>query len=86
MPELAKCNKVEKFVQGFIDENCNPKLARYQTVKRFSILAEPFSIESGELTPTMKVKRNVVNDKYASVITAMYEGGTLNTPEKSRTA
>jgi long-chain acyl-CoA synthetase len=84
--ELAKCKKVEKFVQGYIDENCNPKLAPYQTVKRFSILTEAFSIESGELTPTMKVKRNVVNEKYASVITTMYEGGTLNTPDKSARA
>ncbi len=84
--ELADCQKVAAFVQSFIDENCNSKLARYQTVKKFAILSEPFSIESGELTPTMKVKRNVVSDKYAGVIDCLYEGGTLNTPGSTASA
>ena len=81
--ELADCKEVERFVQSFIDEHCNPKLASYQTVKKFSILAAPFTVETNELTPTLKVKRNVVSEKYADVIDAMYAGGTLNTPETS---
>ncbi len=84
MEEVAECPKVEAFVQGFINDKCNPKLARYQTVKKFTILPAPFSVESGELTPTMKVKRNVVNEKYAEAIEAMYEGGTINTPEQAQ--
>ncbi len=78
--EIAECEKVRAYVQSYIDNECNAKLARYQTLKKFTILPEPFSVEGGELTPTMKVKRNVVNKKYAEAIDAMYAGGTLNTP------
>lgn len=83
MAELSECEKVAQYVQSFIDKECNPNLAPYQTVKKFHILPKPFSIETDELTPTMKVKRNVVNAKYAEVIDAMYAGGTLNTPGTS---
>ena len=47
-------------------------LAYYEQVKRFTLLAEPFSIENGELTNTLKVKRNVVYDHYKNEIEAMY--------------
>lgn len=62
-----------KEVQRVIDE-VNPKLARVEQVKRFTILTKPLSIEGGELTPTMKLKRSVVAKKYAKEIDAMYEG------------
>jgi len=84
LEEIAACPEVEAFVQAFIDEKCNPNLARYQTVKKFTILPAPFSVETGELTPTMKVKRNVVTEQYAEAIKAMYEGGTLNTPAQAQ--
>ena len=42
-------------------------------MKKFEILAHDLSQESGELTPTMKVKRNVVAEKYAGEIEALYE-------------
>jgi long-subunit acyl-CoA synthetase (AMP-forming) len=70
--DLAKSDKVREFVQKCIDEGCNSKLARYQTIKKFEILPHAFSVDGGELTPTLKVKRNVVNDKYADTITSMY--------------
>lgn len=70
---LAANEAVTKLFRERIDgPGINGKLARYQTVKKFSILAEPFSVDGGELTPTMKVKRNVVNDKFADVIARMY--------------
>jgi long-chain acyl-CoA synthetase len=47
-------------------------LASYETIKKFQLLKEPFSIESGELTPTLKVKRNVVEQRYKNLIDAMY--------------
>jgi long-chain acyl-CoA synthetase len=53
-------------------EQVNQELARVETIKKFTILPEPFSIEGGELTPTMKVKRKVVADKYSAQIEAMY--------------
>jgi len=70
---LAKDPAVLKYFREKIDgANINGKLARYQTIKKFEVLPQPFSVEGGELTPTMKVKRNIVNDKYADVIGAMY--------------
>ena len=50
----------------------NQTLARVQTIKKVKILPADLSIEGGELTPTMKVKRKVVNSKYAADIEAFY--------------
>lgn len=59
-------------VQAAIDE-VNQDLARVRQIKRFTILPQPLSIERGELTPTLKVKRKVVGDNFAKEIAAMYE-------------
>jgi long-chain acyl-CoA synthetase len=53
-------------------EGVNQELARVETIKKFTILPKPFSIEGGELTPTMKVKRKLVAQKYSAEIEAMY--------------
>ena len=53
-------------------EAINAELARYESIKRFELLPSEFSIEGGELTPTMKIKRRVVYDKYADVVEAIY--------------
>jgi long-chain acyl-CoA synthetase len=58
-------------VQAAVDE-VNRELARVETVKKFHILAQPFSIETGELTPTLKVKRKIVYSNFATEIEAMY--------------
>jgi long-chain acyl-CoA synthetase len=55
-------------------EQVNSQLARVETVKKFHLLSQPFSIDSGELTPTLKVKRRVVYERYAREIEAMYAG------------
>lgn len=60
-------------IQGYVDE-VNTRLARYETVKYFRLLPVDFSIESGEMTPSLKVKRRVVQERYASVINQMYDG------------
>ncbi len=52
----------------------NANLASYETVKAFSILPADFSEESGELTPSLKVKRDVVAGKFASTIAGLYGG------------
>jgi len=54
-------------------EAVNANLARFETVKRFTILPHEFTVESGELTPTMKLKRKVVVQRYAPQIESMYE-------------
>ncbi len=62
---------VEHAVQAAIDET-NRDLARVRQIKKFTILDEPLSIERGELTLTLKVRRKVVRDHYAAEIDAMY--------------
>ncbi len=66
---------VKKFIEAQMEEVCNSKVARYQTIKKIRILPGVFSVDGGELTPTLKVKRNVVNEKYAKEIAAFYAEG-----------
>ena len=61
-------------------------MARYQTIKKFEVLPHMLSVEGGELTPTMKVKRNVINDKYKSIIEGMYASGAARSSEATQTA
>jgi long-chain acyl-CoA synthetase len=63
--------KTKEMVQGYIDE-VNAQLPRWETVKKFEILPHDLSIESGELTPSLKVKRKVVEQKYTDVLDSFY--------------
>src|SRR6266540_2250638 len=69
--ELAKREEIKALIQNVLDD-VNSKVARVEQVKKFTILPHDLTQETGELTPTMKVKRNVVYEKYASVFDAMY--------------
>jgi long-chain acyl-CoA synthetase len=71
MPALSAHPKVRELVQGLVDE-ANAKYAQVEQVKKFAILDHDLSQETGELTPTLKVKRNVVNEKYAGLIDELY--------------
>jgi long-chain acyl-CoA synthetase len=72
---LARDPRVHAELQKEIDA-VNQKLARIEQIKRFAILGHDLSQAEGELTPTLKVKRMVVYDKYADVFAALYaEGG-----------
>ena len=62
---------VRQVLQRGIDE-VNARLARWETIKRFEVLPAELSVEGGELTPTLKVKRAVVGTKYASTIERLY--------------
>jgi long-chain acyl-CoA synthetase len=53
-------------------DKANAKLSKFETVKQFRLLAREFTQEGGELTPTLKVKRRVVVEKYRDLIEAMY--------------
>jgi long-subunit acyl-CoA synthetase (AMP-forming) len=72
--KLAGEPRIRAEIEKAIDTVVNPKLARYETIKRFEILPSELSEGAGELTPTMKIKRKVVNTRYAAVIDRMYEG------------
>ena len=61
---LANEPKVRELIQAEVDQ-ANAKYAQVEQVKKFVILDHDLSQETGELTPTLKVKRNVVNEKYA---------------------
>lgn len=54
-------------------EDVNEGKPSYETIKKFRLLVEDFTIEAGELTPTLKVKRRVIEDEYADLIDTMYE-------------
>jgi long-chain acyl-CoA synthetase len=69
--ELARHPEVHELIQGVLDE-VNAKYARVEQIKRFAILDHDLSQETGELTPTLKVKRNVVNEKYAELFDELY--------------
>ena len=71
MPELAGNPKVQEWLMGHVNTK-NGELARVQAIKKIKILDEDLSIDNGMLTPTMKVKRNVVNERFSSDIDAFY--------------
>ena len=50
----------------------NANLAQYETIKKFVLLPRDFSIEAGELTPTLKLKRKVIGENYRAKIEQMY--------------
>jgi len=69
---LASSEKVHRWLEGQIETRCNAQVARYQTIKKFELLPVEFSVDGGELTPTMKLKRGPIHEKYADVIAALY--------------
>jgi len=71
--ELVERPEVVRHYLALIDEML-PDLAQYEKIKKVAILPHEFSQESGELTPTMKVKRRVVSEKYKDVIDRLYAG------------
>jgi long-chain acyl-CoA synthetase len=71
---LAGHERVRALIQAELDK-ANAKYASVEQVKKFFILDHDLSQETGELTPTLKVKRNVVYDKYAGNFDALYGGG-----------
>ena len=58
-------------VQKAIDE-VNSHVGRVEQIKKFAILDHDLSQETGELTPTLKVKRSVVNEKFAPIVEQLY--------------
>jgi long-chain acyl-CoA synthetase len=71
MGELARNDTVVSLVQDELDR-ANSNYAQVEQVKKFTILERDLSIEEGELTPTLKVKRNVINERYAELFDSLY--------------
>ena len=71
IPALANDEQVHALIQAEFDA-ANAKYAPVEQVKKFAILDHDLSQETGELTPTLKVKRNVVNEKYQPIFDGLY--------------
>ncbi|MBA3582958.1 MAG: long-chain fatty acid--CoA ligase [Gemmatimonadetes bacterium] len=69
---LLEDQSVQALYQGVLDD-LNARRASYGTLKKFRLLADDFTIGAGELTPTLKVKRRVIEEKHAGRIDTMYE-------------
>ncbi len=77
MESLAASDEVRELVQGIVDD-VNADRSRYEQIKRFAILPRDFTMDDDELTPTLKLKRRVVSQHFASELEDLYEGETLN--------
>jgi long-chain acyl-CoA synthetase len=80
--DLAVHPRVHALVQEHVDA-VNATLARYEMIRRFAIVPRPFSVESGELTPTRKLRRAVIAQRYAEVLDDLYAGADLQAAEAS---
>jgi long-chain acyl-CoA synthetase len=75
--EVVQLAEVKAMISPYFDQ-VNKQLAKYETVKQFAILPKDLSIDDGELTPSLKVKRKVVEKKYATLLDKMYEGAVAD--------
>jgi long-chain acyl-CoA synthetase len=69
--EIVTSDAAHAMVQGYVDE-LNSKLNRWETIKKFAILPNDLTVEGGELTPSLKLKRRVVEKKYGDVLDGLY--------------
>jgi long-chain acyl-CoA synthetase len=72
--ELLATPQVRELVQREV-ETVNAQLARYEQIRSWELLPAEFTLETGELTPTQKVKRRVIHEKYGEVIERLYREG-----------
>jgi long-chain acyl-CoA synthetase len=71
--EICAAPETERMVAAYVKE-LNDKLNRWETIKKFAILPRDLTIEAGEITPSMKIKRRNVEANFAEQIDKMYEG------------
>lgn len=71
--EVVASPQVRELINGFV-QRLNTDLQRWQTIKKFSLLPRDLDIEHGELTPSLKIKRPVVEKTYADAVAEMYAG------------
>jgi len=69
--DLTKNDKIYKLLEQDMNE-LQKKLANYERIRRFSVLHKPFTIESGEITPSLKIRRKAIESNYGELIEQMY--------------
>jgi long-chain acyl-CoA synthetase len=72
--KLVEDNKVKQVYKAVVDK-ANQGLAHHETIKKVALVAEEWTPESGELTPSMKLKRRVISEKYKGKIDSLYAAG-----------
>lgn len=70
---LCRTREVQELIQQEMDR-VNAKFARVEQIKKFRLIEHKLTAEDEELTPTMKLKRKLVNEKYKELIESMYKG------------
>jgi long-chain acyl-CoA synthetase len=70
--QLASSPEVRTFVEGFVNA-ANQRLERWETIKKFEILPSELSIDDGEVTPSLKIRRKAVEKKYEDVLNSLYD-------------
>jgi long-chain acyl-CoA synthetase len=71
--DLIKLKQIEEMMEKDFTQ-FQKQLASYEKIRRFTLLSQPFSIESGEMTPSLKLKRKVIEERYKDLIEDMYKG------------
>jgi long-subunit acyl-CoA synthetase (AMP-forming) len=69
--EAARCPVFKAYVEKQVEE-VNRTLARYESIKKIALLPKELSVETGELTPTLKLKRRVIHERHKETIEALY--------------
>ena len=69
--EIANSEIIIKRIQKEVDK-CNAKFGKWEQIKRFELTPKAWSIDGGELTPTMKMKRSVIKDIYKDLYEKIY--------------
>ena len=71
--ELVKMKQIYELLDKELDQ-FQKKLANFERIRKFAILDKPFTIETGELTPKLSLKRKVIEERYKDLIEDMYKG------------
>jgi long-chain acyl-CoA synthetase len=72
LADLAADVRVRALVRSAVEE-LNAKVPRHESIRRFALLPSEFSVETGELTPSLKPRRRVIEQKYAGILASFYE-------------
>jgi long-chain acyl-CoA synthetase len=70
--ELASSREVHDLIEEHVAQ-ANQQLERWETIKKFEILSNELSVDEGEVTPSLKIRRRAVEEKYADVLNSMYD-------------
>jgi long-chain acyl-CoA synthetase len=71
--ELCKDKKINAFMRGEIDAISADRVAKFEQLKKFVLLPEEFSLEKNQITPTLKLKRKIINQSFKGEIESMYD-------------